>query len=259
MDEICEQSIRYAVLGIEISGITRKSFFDEIDRKLQANSRYVEPLFVVTVNPEIVVQSITDSEFRRVLWSSAINTADGVGISWAVRRMYGAKIERITGSDSLEEICQLAARHGSSVFFYGARPGVAEKTAAILSERIQGLIVAGSFSPDRPDLPLEEHPESVQEALRSAAIVFVALGAPHQEKWIHRNIKNLPSCKLIIGIGGSFDFIAGTAKRAPLFFRRTGTEWIYRLVKQPSRWRRMLRLPLFALNVLLMQSKSVRR
>lgn len=253
---VLEKESSYQVLGIDIAAYSKNEFYQLIEARLQDDAPYSPPLFVVTVNPEIVIQSIIDNDFKHILSSSSINTADGIGISWAINVLYGQHIERITGSDSLEKICEVCAENAQSTFFYGAMPTIAEKAANILQQRIPDLQVEGTFSPDRPDLSIEELPGITQEKIRQSQVIFVALGAPAQEKWIHNNLPKLPNCKLIIGIGGSFDFIAGNIKRAPILLRKTGLEWLYRLILQPSRWRRMIKLPLFALNVLLLKSSN---
>jgi N-acetylglucosaminyldiphosphoundecaprenol N-acetyl-beta-D-mannosaminyltransferase len=246
----------YPVLGVNISSFSEEEFFVSLNERLQMSDEKLPPLFVVTVNPEIAIQSIIDNTFREILQSSSINTADGVGISWAVKHLYNKSVDRITGSDSLEKICAVCAKLDQSVFFYGAGPGIADKAACILVERNPGLRVEGVYSPERPDIHFEDLPLSTQIELQRASAVFVALGAPSQEKWIYNNMHKLSRCRLIIGIGGSFDFIAGNKKRAPVLFQRCGLEWMYRLWLEPSRWRRMMRLPLFALNVMLLSSSS---
>ncbi len=246
----------YQVLGIDISPYSKDEFFRLVDARLADKDPASPSLFVVTVNPEIVIESIIDNDFKDILSTSSINTADGIGISWAINFLYGKRVDRITGSDSMEKICAICARHSESVFFYGAMPSVAEKTAAILKDKIKDLEVAGTYSPERPDLPLDELPYHIKDKLDTASVIFVALGAPAQEKWIHTNLPKLTNCKIIIGIGGSFDYMTGQVKRAPKWLRRLGLEWLYRLLLQPSRWRRMLKLPLFALNVLILKSSS---
>ncbi len=246
----------YPILGVNISPCSKEDFFGSIDERLQNNDEKLPPYFVVTVNPEIAIQSIIDNTFRKALQSSSINTADGVGISWAIKYLYNKSVERITGSDSLEKICSVCARLDQSVFFYGAAPGVADKAAAVLAAKNAGLRVEGVYSPDSPDMYFERLPLSTQIQMQHASVIFVALGAPSQEIWIYENMHKLSRCRLIIGIGGSFDFIAGTQKRAPLVFRKSGLEWMYRLYKEPARWRRMIRLPLFALNILLLKASD---
>lgn len=250
------KSENYPVLGVNISNCSKEDFFVSINERLENNDEDLPPFFVVTVNPEIAIQSIIDNTFRNILQTSSINTADGVGITWAVKHLYHKSVDRITGSDSLEKICAVCARLNQSVFFYGAAPGVADKAAAVLVNRNPGLRVEGVYSPDSPDIDLESLPLTTQIELQHSSVVFVALGAPSQEIWIYENMHKLSQCRLIIGIGGSFDFIAGTQNRAPLLLRKSGLEWMYRLYKEPARWRRMLRLPLFALNILLLRASN---
>lgn len=249
----------YQVLGIDISPYGKEEFFYLIGKKLDEGGVVSPPYFVITVNPEIVVQSIIDNEFRKILANSSINTADGIGIHWAVKFLYGKEIERITGSDSMETICRLCAEKAQSVFLYGAMPDVVKKAAKNLKEKIPDLTITGTYSPDRVDMTFEELPFETQYYMSSASVIFVALGAPGQEKWIHANLSKLPNCKLIIGVGGSFDFIAGSAKRAPKWVCKSGLEWMYRLAHEPSRWRRMIKLPLFALNVLLLKHSNKKK
>jgi N-acetylglucosaminyldiphosphoundecaprenol N-acetyl-beta-D-mannosaminyltransferase len=248
-----EKKHSYQILGIDISPYSKDRFFMSIEERLQDGNSDLPPLFVVTVNPEIVMHSIVDNEFKHILNSSSINTADGVGISWAVSYLYGKQVDRITGSDSLEKICHLCAEYSSSVFFYGAMPTIADKAARILQQRIPNLEVEGTYSPDSSNILVGDLPPETRRELKNAAVVFVALGAPDQEKWIHDNLHSLPKCKLIIGVGGSFDFVANNIKRAPKLFRKTGLEWLYRLIQEPGRWRRMLKLPVFAVNVVLVK------
>lgn len=243
---------KYRVLGVDISPYSQEEFFQLVASHLQ-NGESSQPLFVVTVNPEIAVESIVDNEFKNILTSSSINTADGIGIRWAINFLYDKHIERITGSDSLEKICRISARCNKSVFLYGAMPTVADQAATVLKQRINQLDVEGTFSPDSTDVEFEQLPAQTQQQLREASVIFVALGAPAQEKWIRNNLSELANCKLIIGVGGTFDFIAGKVKRAPKWMQDLGLEWFYRLITQPRRWRRMLKFPVFVLNILFLK------
>lgn len=245
---------KYQVLGIDISAFSTKEFYKRIEQRLSSDDPDMPPSFVVTVNPEIVIQSIIDNDFKEILLNSTMNTADGIGIRWAINFLYGERIERITGSDSVRNICAISAKTQQSVFLYGAMPTIASKAAAVLQDEIPDLKIAGSYSPRNSAIPLEDLPSQIQTQLQSASVLFVALGAPDQEKWIYENMDKLSSCKLVIGIGGSFDFIAGNVKRAPEWMCEVGLEWLYRLYLQPVRWKRMIKLPLFALNILLLKS-----
>lgn len=248
-----DSSIIYSVLGTNISSYSEGEFISTIEAHLQ-NRIECNPMFIITVNPEIIIQSLIDQEYKNILSTASINTADGSGICWAIHFLYGAHIDRITGSDSTERICELCARIHAPVFFYGAMPGVAENAAEILTSRISDLWVTGTYSPESSEIDVDQLPDKVRKQVLQASAIFVALGAPSQEKWIHRNLPKLPNCKLIMGVGGTFDFITGRVKRAPVLFQKTGFEWLYRLYLQPERWKRMLKLPLFVMNVVFLKS-----
>lgn len=243
----------YSVLGTNISSFSHDEFLTKIDTHLKRRNDS-DPMFIVTVNPEIIIQSLIDQEYKNILSTSSVNTADGVGICWAIQFLYGARVDRITGSDSTEEICEICAENDASVFFYGAIPGVAASAAEILKSKISNLKISGTYSPESSEINVNDLPEKEHEQIKQATAIFVALGAPAQEKWIYRNLPLLPNCKLIIGVGGTFDFITGHIKRAPVVFQKTGFEWLYRLYLQPERWRRMLRLPLFVMNIVFLKS-----
>lgn len=243
----------YSVLGTNISSYSQDEFLGNVNSHLMQKND-CKPMFIITVNPEIIIQSLIDQDYKNILSNASINTADGIGICWAIQFLYGAHVDRITGSDSTEKICGLCAKNDASVFFYGAMPGVAANAARILKSRIQNLRVAGTYSPDSADVDVDQLPEKEREQIQQATAIFVALGAPAQEKWIHRNLSHLPNCKLIIGVGGTFDFITGHIKRAPAVFQKTGLEWLYRLYLQPERWRRMMKLPLFVMNIVFLKS-----
>ncbi len=243
----------YSVLGTNISSYSQKDFLSTVNSHL-VRKNGSKPMFIITVNPEIIIQSLIDQEYKNILSNASINTADGIGICWAIQFLYGAHVDRITGSDSTEKICGLCAENNSPVFFYGAMPGVAANAAKILKSRIPSLCVAGTYSPESSDIDVDQLPEKEKQQIQEATAIFVALGAPAQEKWIHRNLSKLPNCKLIIGVGGTFDFITGHIKRAPVVFQKTGFEWLYRLYLQPERWRRMMKLPLFVMNIVFLKS-----
>lgn len=256
MPSLLDKKKSYSVLGIDISPYSKEEFYEIVEARLADKDSSTPPMFVVTVNPEIVIHAITDKEFKNIIAASSVNTADGVGVSWAIEFLYDKKVDRITGADSFERICRLCSKYHEPAFFYGAMPSVAEKAATILKKKINNLHISGTYSPEDPHIPLEKLPDKKKYQLKAASVIFVALGAPSQEKWINDNISKLPNCKLIIGIGGTFDFIAGKVKRAPQWMRKCGLEWLYRLYKQPNRWRRMLKLPLFALNVLILKASN---
>jgi N-acetylglucosaminyldiphosphoundecaprenol N-acetyl-beta-D-mannosaminyltransferase len=202
---------------------------------------------VVTLNPEYLYRAQTERDLGRILEQAALVTVDGIGLQWALR-LSGLRVpERVTGIDLMLHICRRAVFEGWRVFLLGGRPGVAEGAATRLLQDLPGLRIVGAhhgyFSP-------EEEPAVIAK-VKSAApqLLFVGLGAPRQERWIHANRQTLAPL-VAIGVGGSFDVVAGRVKRAPVWMRRLGLEWLGRLLREPWRWRRMLVLPLFALFVI---------
>jgi N-acetylglucosaminyldiphosphoundecaprenol N-acetyl-beta-D-mannosaminyltransferase len=197
---------------------------------------------ICTVNPEFLVDARRDPAFAAILRRADLCVPDGVGILWAARRQGLHLHERVTGSDGIYRICQRAAEQGWRVYFLGAGPNVAQTTARLLSQRYPGLHVAGAYSgsPAEADWPTIH----AQLAGAQADILFVAYGHPRQDFWIDQHRRELPA-KVAIGVGGAFDFVSGVSVRAPHWLQRLGLEWLHRLWREPWRWRRMRKLPLF--------------
>jgi len=229
-----------SILGVRVHRLTPEEVIDRLMDLTQGGGKH----HVVTVNPEFVMVAQRNREFMDVLNRAALSLPDGVGILHA-SRLFGSPIkERIAGADTVERICAAAAGRGLSVYLLGAADGVAETTAEILSARYPGLRVAGTYSGS--PAPAEE--EDIRGRVNAASpdFLFVAYGAPGQDLWIARNLERL-DVSVAMGVGGTFDFISGRAVRAPEWIRAAGLEWLHRLYREPSRWRRMLALPKFAL------------
>jgi N-acetylglucosaminyldiphosphoundecaprenol N-acetyl-beta-D-mannosaminyltransferase len=243
---------RLRILGIPVDAITYNQWLDLITDWVKNSQR---PRHVCTVNPEFIVTAQRDVNFRNILRRCDLCIPDGVGLLYAARILGGRLPQRVTGSDGLPLIAELAAREGWRLYMLGAAEGVAEKTAAILCGQYPGLQIAGVYSGS----PSPEEEDRIVERINasSADLLFVAYGAPEQDKWIARNLPRL-QVKMAMGVGGAFDFIAGVLPRAPMWMRRAGLEWLYRLYRQPSRIRRQLRLPVFVLLVLRDHLRGVR-
>lgn len=209
--------------------------FNEVMRKITEFLSSDEFHQICTVNPEFLVEARKDKEFKELLNNSDLNIPDGVGLKIGAF-LKGQKIkERITGVDLTWEICKAAAERGYSVYFLGAKQGIAEKTAHRIRQLNPNLKIAGTYagSPDEEGIInkiLDTNPD----------ILLVAYGAPKQEKFIKQLTANrLPLTaklpKIAIGVGGTFDYIAGIVPRAPKWMRSIGLEWLYRLIKQPKR------------------------
>jgi N-acetylglucosaminyldiphosphoundecaprenol N-acetyl-beta-D-mannosaminyltransferase len=196
---------------------------------------------VVTMNAQFVEIAHHEPRFADVLRRSDLSVADGLSLVWASRFLGQSVPERVAGADLMVRLCEAAACNGSTVYFLGGTPGAAACSAVRLCRDFPGLTVAGIDCP--PKGFLSDPAQCVQIAnrieLAKPDILFVGLGAPKQEYWIERHC-HLPA-KVMIGIGGSFELVAGFRKRAPLLLQRAGFEWFWRLCMEPRRlWRRYL-------------------
>jgi N-acetylglucosaminyldiphosphoundecaprenol N-acetyl-beta-D-mannosaminyltransferase len=207
---------------------------------------------VVTLGTEMVVHAQHDARYRDVVNACALSLCDTVGLL-AVARSRGADLrDRVTGVELLEHLCARAAKEGVRVFLFGGAPGVAERAAQELKRRYPGLPVAGTRN---GYFAADESPRIAAEIRASGAqLLFAGLGFPKQEFWLAEYLKST-GCGAGIGVGGSFDVISGNLERAPERWRTMGLEWLYRLLKEPRRWRRQLALPHF---VLLIAGENVR-
>lgn len=197
---------------------------------------------VVTLGTEMAVYARKDDRFRSLVNTSALSLCDTVGVLHAARRRGAHLRERVTGVDLIERLCERAAREGVSVYMLGGEPGVAADAAAILEARFPGLEVTGTHSGYSTR---EETQEIVAEIrAKGTKLLFVGLGSPRQEYWLAEHLQ-ATGCGAGIGVGGSFDVISGRIARAPQAMRRFGLEWLYRLMREPHRWRRQLSLPYF--------------
>jgi N-acetylmannosaminyltransferase (EC 2.4.1.187) len=203
---------------------------------------------MATVNPEFVMAARRDPAFRAVLERADLCLPDGVGITLAARYLGRPLRERVAGVDLVEALAARAAQDGWRVFFLGAAPGVADRAASLLAARYPGLTVAGTHAGS----PRGEEEDDIVRRVREAGtdVLLIAYGAPAQDLWLARNLART-GAKVGVGVGGAFDYIAGVVPRAPRWMRRVGLEWLYRLIRQPWRWRRQRVLPLYALLVLL--------
>lgn len=204
---------------------------------------------IATTNPEFVMLAQRDPDFRHILHQADLCIPDGVGLLYAARWLGTPLLERVPGSELVHHLSALAAEEGKRLFLLGAAPGVAEEAAAIFQSRHPHLQIAGTYAGS--PAPAENEAILARINASQADLLFVAYGAPNQDKWIARNRDKLPTVRVAIGVGGSLDFVTGRAIRAPRWVQNLGLEWLHRLIKEPWRWRRMLALPHFALRVLL--------
>jgi N-acetylglucosaminyldiphosphoundecaprenol N-acetyl-beta-D-mannosaminyltransferase len=226
------------IVGVEIDNVTMDEAAGILEEALDMESCSM----VFTPNSEILLDAVKDREFEAVLKNGQLVVPDGIGVVIA-SRFYGTPLkERVAGYDLTMRLMETANVRGSSVYLLGGKEGVAEEAAVRLSEKYGNLRIAGTRN---GYFGSEEEEKIITEINSSNAdILLVALGAPKQEKFINKYRDSLKA-KIAIGVGGSLDVIAGRTTRAPEFYQKAGLEWFYRLMKQPSRFMRIMRLPKF--------------
>lgn len=233
--------MRTDVLGVGFDNITME---EAVARSMEIIT-LGEKGYVVTPNPEIVWMCRDDDKLKAAVHDASLVLADGIGI------YYGAKILgrplkcRLPGVDFAVKLFSAMAKKNMSLYLLGAKPGIAELAAKNLEEQYPGIKISGTG-----DGYFKEN-EPVIEKINDAApdLLLVCLGAPKQEYWMQDNMDRL-NVKLMAGLGGSMDVFAGTVERAPESWRKLGLEWLYRLIKQPSRIGRMMKLPMFLFAVI---------
>lgn len=211
------------VLGVRVDEYMHEEALGRIRGFLLDGKQHV----IFTPNPEMLVDAQKDKDFRDILNSGSLNICDGLGIALVSR----GKLKRIAGVDLLLYICRIAAEEGRRVYLLGSRDAlVLKKTKELLEKQCPGVQISGMDPGD-----------GIVEHIRAAGpdILFVAFGHPKQEKWIHEHLAKLPSVKIAMGVGGAFDMLSGKTPRAPRFLRAAGLEWLWRLIIEPRRIRRI--------------------
>lgn len=232
------------ILGVPFDVINMDEAVKRVIGYLSGSGQHM----VCTPNPEIVMEAQEDKELMNILNAADLIVPDGIGIVIASKFCKEKIKERVAGYDLVQNIFEKLKDTEYKVYFFGGAPGVASTAAKKMSKKYPGLSIVGTrngyfSSKDEKDI--------IDDIKRSGAdLLLVGLGAPKQEKWIYENMR-LTGAKVSIGVGGSFDVMSGKVKRAPVFFQKCGLEWFYRLLCQPTRLKRMLKLPKFVLVVFL--------
>lgn len=215
------------LLGVELSSLNESDIQAEIESFLESENLN----HIATVNPEFLVEANNNLEFKKLLNQTALNVCDGFGIKFWTKILYKKNITRITGVHLAEDLCALAAKEQKSVYFLGGF-GVAKQAAHIMGIKHPTLPIAGWEDGD---------PDVISQQIIKAKpdIILVAFGSPAQEFWIQKYAARIPSLKIAVGVGGTFDFWAGKAWRAPKLIQKFGLEWLWRLSTQPKRAKRI--------------------
>ncbi|MEL7568059.1 MAG: WecB/TagA/CpsF family glycosyltransferase [Dehalobacterium sp.] len=235
------------ILGVRVDKVDMMDALCYVDSFIQGDGFH----HIITLNAEIIYQAQFNQSLKELINSADLITPDGAGIVWAAGYLGEPVPERVTGIDLMLELCKQAHHNGWKIFLLGGSPGVADEAADNLQAQYPNINIVGTHH----GYFNEAEEGRVLELVRQADpdLLFVALGAPHQEFWIREHKEELP-VKIAVGVGGSFDVVSGRVKRAPVWMQKLKLEWLARLIKEPWRFKRMLSLPKFVLMVI--RSKS---
>lgn len=234
---------RVDILGVGFDRVALVDAVAEIEACLDRGER----AFIITANPEFVMLCRQDPELAAIAERADLVVPDGTGAVVAARLLGDPLPGRAPGRLLVDRLAALATERGLSMFLLGAAPGIAERAAATLRGRHPELRIAGTYAGSADD-DADVLPRVVAAA---PDILLVAFGMPKQERWIARNFGGLVGARIAVGVGGSLDYLAGAAKAPPGIVHAIGLEWLWRLIRDPKRWRRQRVLPKFVLLVLL--------
>jgi len=232
---------KISVLGVPFDNKTKETFLSEFIERVYSGKK----TFIVTANPEIVMYAKRDERYLSLLKEADYIVADGIGIIKGAK-MLGTPIkERVAGFDLLTGLLEKAVENNSRVYFLGAKEDVLQSAIQNVQKRYPSIHIVGSRNGyfDLSDTSVIESVQATQPDM-----IFVAIGYPRQEQWIHQYLSTA-SKGLLMGVGGSFDVLSGKSKRAPKIFIKLNIEWLYRLIKQPTRLKRMMVLPQFLVEI----------
>ncbi|MFT8929770.1 MAG: WecB/TagA/CpsF family glycosyltransferase [Sporolactobacillus sp.] len=221
------------LFSIKIDCLTLQEAVNAVINLALRKDRYS---YVVTPNVDHIVKLQHDKEFLNVYQHASLVLPDGQPLVWVSKLFHCPLIERVSGSDVFPLICKAAVGNNLRIFLLGGQKGVAGQAARRLVNRFPGLQIVGTYS---PNFGFEKNYDENQKIIREITeldvdILFVGVGAPKQEKWIYEHLNEL-KVPVSLGIGASLDFEAGTVKRAPIWMRKVGLEWLWRLLHEPRR------------------------
>lgn len=224
------------VLGTLINAVTWEEAIASIHTWAVAR----EARYVCICNVHSVVTARSNPEFSCAIQEADMTTPDGAPVAWMLRRLGFRGQERINGPDLMLRYCAQAAKTGESIFLYGGRQETLERLEQRLKREFPTLHIAGMRSPPFRKLSTQEKQNIIHEINSSgASTVWVSLGCPKQELWMHEHRQHLQA--VMIGVGAAFDYHAGSIRRAPKWMQQAGLEWLHRLCSEPSRlWKRYL-------------------
>ncbi|WP_069472150.1 WecB/TagA/CpsF family glycosyltransferase [Candidatus Marithrix sp. Canyon 246] len=235
---------RINILGTPVDCVTMSTALDYVeDIILKAN----KPSSILAINPEKIIKAKKEPLLLKSLKQAKLVIPDGVGVVWAARLLGLGKMKRVPGAELMPAICERAAQKGYKLFLFGGKAEVNARAVAVLRKQYPGIQIVGHH---HGYVSKQEMPNLIEKINTSEAeVLFIALGSPTQELWMEQYFPKLKNIKVCQGVGGTFDVIAGTIRRAPLIFRQLSLEWLYRLISQPRRFFRQVALPKFVYKI----------
>ncbi len=233
---------RLEILGIGIDKVNSQQAMDRIGEFIASGESHQ----IVTANAEIIYQASKNEKMKNVINNAQMVTADGSGVVWASRQLGEPLEQRVTGIDLVNSICEKSAEDKWKIYILGSAPGVAATAAMNIRDKFPGCNIVGTH---HGYFNAKEEKQILAELKQlKPDVLFVALGAPKQEYWIADHLADL-GIPVGMGIGGSMDVLSGNVKRAPKWMQKMSLEWLYRVLIQPTRFKRILALPKFMLAV----------
>lgn len=231
------------ILDIPVDSITMEEAVSRVLSFIKENRAHC----IYTPNAEIIMAAHTDANLKNILKQSDLLVADGAGVVLASKILGVSLPEKVSGIDLVKNLFAVSRNTPLKFFFFGSKPGTADAAAKAITSQYENVQIVGCRN---GYFSAEDEKHIIDEINASGAdILLVALGAPKQEIWIHKH-KDVLKVKVCIGVGGSLDVFAGNVSLAPEFMRRAGLEWLFRLYKEPWRYKRMMQLPKFVLTVI---------
>lgn len=233
---------RVNILGVNVDSVTMDEAIAQVENYMENRAN----VMIATANAEMIMRATHDAELMQILNEAALVVPDGAGTVWAAHHLGADMPERVAGYDLAQELMRRAPEKKQRIFFFGSAPGVADKAKAKAEKLYPGIQIVGTRN---GFFTKKDEPAIIQQIKEANPdLLLAALGVPKQEKWLYKYQKEL-NVPVSIGVGGTFDVMAGVMKRAPLWMQKAKLEWLFRGMLQPKRAGRLLALPKFVLKV----------
>ena len=230
------------ILGVDVDSLTMREAIERVETFFEER----KPVIVATANAEMLMRATHDEELKDILNAAELVVPDGAGTVWAAHHLGHEMPERVAGYDLAQELMRRAPAKERRIYFFGSAPGIADKAKLKAEKLYPGIQIVGTRNGYFKE---EDEPQIIAEIKAAQPdLLLAALGVPKQEKWLakYKNELNVP---VSIGVGGTFDVMAGVMKRAPKWMQKAKLEWLFRALLQPKRVGRLIALPKFVLKV----------